>query len=70
MELTNKQIERQDLVDNRIFELIQDLNPSQTQIDWDIEMIGGVRDCVLSILNEKVSVSEEEFYPFLKENGN
>lgn len=70
MELTNKQIERQDFVDNRIFELIQELNPSQTEIDWDIEMIGEVRDCVQNILGEKVSVSEDDFYPLLKENGN
>ncbi len=40
MELTNKQIKRQDFVDNRIFELIQKLNPSQIEINWDIEIIG------------------------------
>lgn len=70
MELTSKQIERQDFVDNRIFELIQELNPSQSKIDWDIEMIGEVRDCIQNILGEKISVSEEDFYPFLKDNGN
>ncbi len=70
MELTNKQIKRQDFVDNRIFELIQKLNPSQIEINWDIEIIGGVRDCIQNLLEEKLAVSEEDFYPFLKENGN
>lgn len=33
MEPTNKQIDRQDLVDNAIFDLINDLNPSQEKIE-------------------------------------
>ena len=37
-QLTEKQIKRQDFVDNEIFELIQRLAPS-AKIDWDIEMI-------------------------------
>ncbi len=69
MELTNKQIERQDFVDNRIFELIQELNPSQIEINWDMEIIGGVRDCIQNLLEEKFAISEEDFYPFLKEDG-
>ena len=44
--LTKKQIERQDFVDNQIFELIQKLLPSSKQIDWDIEAIGAVRDAI------------------------
>ncbi len=63
MELTNEQIKRQDFVDNRIFELIQELNSTQTQIDWDIEMIGEVRDCVQNWLTEKAQIDELSFYP-------
>ena len=70
MELTGRQIKRQDFVDNRIFELIQDLNPSQTEINWDIEMISEIREYVHSILSKKVDISEDDFYPFLDENGN
>ena len=32
MELTDEQIERQDFVDNRIFELIQELNPFEMKL--------------------------------------
>ncbi len=70
MELTTKQIARQDFVDNRIFELIQELNPSLVEIDWNIEMIGEVRDCIQQILNENFFVKEEDFYPFIPESGN
>jgi len=35
--LTKKQIERQDFVDNEIYELVQTLNPSGQVIDWNIE---------------------------------
>jgi hypothetical protein len=70
MELTAEQIKRQDFVDNRIFEIIQVLNPSSTEIDWDIEMIANVREFVQHILSGKVSFIEEEFYPFIIENGN
>lgn len=69
-ELTEEQIKRQDFVDNRIFELVNELNPIQTEIDWDIEMIGEVRECVQNFLIDKFSISEEDFYPFIKENGN
>jgi len=39
MELTQKQIERQDFVDNSIFALLQTLNTTDKLIDWDIEII-------------------------------
>ena len=34
--LTKQELERQDFVDNQIFELIQKLLPASAQIDWDI----------------------------------
>ena len=40
MELTKKQIERQDFVDNAINNLIQNLEISNRVTDWDIELIG------------------------------
>jgi len=43
-ELTSEQIKRQDSVDNAIYHLIQELNPTADEIRWDIEMIGDVRD--------------------------
>jgi hypothetical protein len=62
-ELTDKQLERQDFVDNAIFSLIQQLNPTNRVMDWDIEMIGKVRDVVVGELEKKLGISEFEVYP-------
>ena len=37
MELTDEQIERQDFVDNAIYHLVNELIPSDKEMDWDIE---------------------------------
>jgi hypothetical protein len=62
-ELTNKQIERQDFVDNAVFELICQTNPTKRQIPWDIEMIGNIRDSLVSELQNKLEISEFDVYP-------
>jgi len=67
MELNKKQIERQDFVDNSIFELLQSLNPIDNNFDWDIEMIGSIRDTIQSWIIEKTNCSEQEFYPYIEE---
>ena len=64
--LRKQQIKRQDFVDNRIFELIQNLNPypSGKEIKWNIEMIGAVRDVIKRHLVDDLRLSDEkEFYP-------
>ena len=64
-ELSRNEIERQDFVDNAIFHLIKKLNPSSKEIDWNIEMIGEVRDAVSSlIVNDLKLCNEYEFYPY------
>lgn len=62
-QLTEKQIKRQDFVDNEIFTLIQRLSPSE-KIKWDIKMIGNVRNSIQTELvdNQKL-MSEARFYP-------
>jgi len=63
--LTNRDIERQDFVDNTIYELINLINPSVKNIEWDIEIIGEVRDTLNYILTKKLATcSEQEFYPY------
>ena len=62
-ELTDQQLERQDFVDNAVFSLIQQLNPTNRVIDWDIEMIGNIRDAVVCELERKLGISEFEIYP-------
>ena len=45
-ELTDKQIDRQDFVDNAVYQLIQKVNPTDIFIEWDIEVIGEIRDVI------------------------
>ena len=67
-ELTHGQIERQDFVDNGIFDLIQNLNPTSTETEWDIEVIGQIRDHIRYLLVEKLQICDEmSFYPYLEE---
>ncbi len=63
MELTNQQIVRQDFVDNAIFDLINELIPSDKEMEWDIEVIGEVRDAIQAQLVERGFCTEQEFYP-------
>jgi hypothetical protein len=68
MELTNKQIARQDFVDNSVFELLQSLNPTNKNLNWDIEMIGQIRDSIEVLFTDNRKIcTEQEFYPYLEE---
>jgi hypothetical protein len=63
IEMSDEQIKRQDFVDNAVFELIRQTNPTMRQISWDIEMIGNIRDSLVSELQKKLGISEFEIYP-------
>lgn len=67
MELTRQQIERQDFVDNNIYQVINDLIPSNRSIEWDIESIGTIRDSIQQVLIDKGLCSEQEFYPYIED---
>ena len=67
MELTEQQIKRQDFVDNAIFELINELFPSDKEVEWDIEAIGEIRDAIQSQLVTRGLCTEQEFYPYIAE---
>lgn len=65
--LTKRQIARQDFVDNQIFTLINSFLPLSKQIEWDIELIGNVREVICEEIVEKLKiVGEKQFYPFMK----
>ena len=67
-ELTKKQIDRQDYIDNAIYHLVRDLNPSSRYIDWNIEMIGDIRDMIeVWLVRELELCSDMEFYPYLQD---
>jgi len=65
MKLTKTQIKRQDFVDNKIQQLIEDLNPSENEIKWNIEYISEIREILRLIYTEKLQIcNENSFYPF------
>lgn len=60
-------LKRQHFVDDSIYELIIEINPTQKGIAWDIEFIGEVRD-VIGKWFERLNVcSEDKFYPMEEE---
>ena len=62
--LTDGQIERQDFVDNQIYDLVTRLVPLTKEIEWDIEMIGDIRDTIQSWIVDRYKITNElEFYP-------
>lgn len=67
MELTEQQIKRQDFVDNAIFELINELFPSDKEVEWDIDVIGEIRDAIQSQFVTRGFCTEQEFYPYIAE---
>ena len=67
MELTDQQISRQDFVDNAIFDLINELIPSDKEMEWDIEVIGEVRDVIQAMLVGRGICTEQVFYPYIEE---
>ncbi len=66
MKLTTQQIERQDFVDNAIFRLINELIPSDKEMEWNIEVIGEIRDTIQSQLVTRGFCTEQEFYPYVE----
>jgi len=79
-ELTDAQINRQDEVDNDIYNLIINLDPykvegEESKIDWDIQMIGEVRDALFEVyrsLHPNIPEDELEmlFYPYIERDNN
>lgn len=68
MELTKKQIARQDFVDNSIFELLQKLNPTDNTIEWDIEIISEVRERIRNYFENNIDkFCEQNYYPYMEE---
>lgn len=64
--LNDNQLKRQDFVDNAIYELLHNVNPSEREIEWNIEMIGGIRDLIRLWLVEQLAITDEmTFYPYI-----
>ena len=67
-DLTREQLQRQDFVDNSIFELMQSLISSGQELAWDIDMVGEIRDCIETWLVERLEIQDSQsFYPHIRE---
>jgi hypothetical protein len=68
--LSSLQTSRQDYVDGTIFKMIQSLNPTPQPIEWDIEMLGDIRDTVEDwVVNKLKMCTAKEFYPYVEDNN-
>jgi hypothetical protein len=64
--LSENQLKRQDFVDNAIYKLVLNVNPSQQEIEWDIELIGEIRDLIRRWLVKRLTITDEmTFYPYI-----
>ena len=54
---------QQDLVDNAVYAMLQELSPKP--IEWDIDVIGRVRDRVEEVLVDRLHLlTHQQFYPY------
>jgi hypothetical protein len=59
-----RKIEQWDYVDNAIFDLINELNPSTKTIEWDIKPISEIREILVSLYVQELKLcTEDDFYP-------
>ena len=56
-------IERWDFVDNTIFDMLEELNPTGKKLDWDIKPISEIREVIINYFEEMKICTEDEFYP-------
>ena len=57
-------IEQWDFVDNTIYDMIVNLNPSTKEIQWDIKPIIEIREVLISYFVEELKLcTEDDFYP-------
>lgn len=71
-QLTKLQIEKQDIVDNYIYEVLLNFARMESgndryELDWDIEEISDVREVVMDILIKHGLTTEMKFYPYMEE---
>jgi len=67
-EYTAQETDRQDRVDSAIEEMLEDVSPIG-YVQWDMEIIGEIRDVVQDyIVNKKGWMNEQAFYPYRELN--
>ena len=59
-----EKIERWDFIDNTIYSMIIELNPSKQELKWDIKPISEIREVLINYFVEELKLStEDDFYP-------
>jgi hypothetical protein len=57
-------IERWDFVDNAIYEMLKELNPTKHELKWDIHPISEIRDVIIAYFVDELKIcTADEFYP-------
>lgn len=67
-DLTSKETDRQDFVDNFIMDtIVVLLNPDDVhaRMKWDIEKISKIRNLIWELFGDESPITEQEFYPFI-----
>ena len=63
-EFAKQELQRQDFVDNEVFELLERLAPADAHLQWDIELIGFIRAAIGRQLVERRMIRANQFYPY------
>ena len=66
-DFSNAEKDRQDLVDNAIYQLLHILagrDPGIDPLPWDIDVIGDIRDLAFDFIYWQTNMTEQEFYPY------
>jgi DNA polymerase sigma len=64
MKTEKQKIEQQDFVDNAIFDLLNTLNPTDTELKWNIKPISEIREVIQALFVDELKLcTEDEFYP-------
>jgi DNA polymerase sigma len=63
-EFSRKELDRQDLVDNSIMELIKNVNPTAEEIKYDDHFVSKIRLALEDVFTNDLRLcTESEFYP-------
>lgn len=64
--LTNRETEQLDNVDNAIHNLLTDLVPGEAELEWDMAVIGEIRDTITEHFVKLGRCTEKEFAPYIE----
>jgi len=58
------ELAQQDLIDNSIMELLNKVNPSPVQIDYDSHIVAKIRNTLIDVITRDLDLcTERAFYP-------